>query len=113
LIPRTLRPIELPRDLARDMAQVPNTVKLQSFSGSRGKRWASAHFLFAAPGVTVHGSAEAVMEAGGGGLGYELVDGQASNGGRLPCAVIDKPGASTSRIAPREPHLTRLLRWKG
>jgi len=43
---------------------------------------------------------EAVMEPAVAGLGYELVDVQASNGGRLlPCSSTSR-AASTSRIAP-------------
>ena len=47
-------------------------------------------------------SLENVVEPVVAGMGYELVDVQASNGGRLLRLFIDKPGRrSTSTIAPR------------
>ncbi len=48
------------------------------------------------------------------GLGYELVDVQASNGGRLLRLFIDKPGGITLEdCATVSRHLTRLLAVEG
>ena len=48
------------------------------------------------------------------GLGYELVDLQASNGGRLLRLFIDKPGGiSVEDCATVSRHLTRLLAVEG
>lgn len=48
------------------------------------------------------------------GLGFELVDAQASNGGRLLRLFIDKPGGVTVEdCATVSRHLTRLLAVEG
>lgn len=48
------------------------------------------------------------------GLGYELVDVQASNGGRMLRLFIDKPGGiSVEDCATVSRHLTRLLAVEG
>src|SRR2546425_10832611 len=53
---------------------------------------------------------EAVMEPAVAGLGYELIDVQASNGGRLLRLFIDKPGGvDLGDCAAVSRHLTRLL----
>src|SRR2546428_10902963 len=53
---------------------------------------------------------EAVMAPAVAGLGYELVDVQASNGGRLLRLFIDKPGGvGIEDCAAVSRHLTRLL----
>jgi len=57
---------------------------------------------------------EAVMEPAVAGLGYELVDVQASNGGRLLRLFIDKPGGvGLEDCAAVSRHLTRLLAVEG
>src|SRR2546429_7759321 len=57
---------------------------------------------------------EAVMEPAVAGLGYELVDVQASNGGRLLRLFIDKPGGvGLEDCAAVSRHLTRLLAGEG
>src|SRR2546426_11244927 len=57
---------------------------------------------------------EAVMEPAVAGLGYELVDVQASNGGRLLRLFIDKPGGvGIEGCAAVSRHLTRLLAGGG
>jgi len=57
---------------------------------------------------------EAVMEPAVAGLGYELVDVQASNGGRLLRLFIDKPGGvDLEDCAAVSRHLTRLLAVEG
>jgi ribosome maturation factor RimP len=57
---------------------------------------------------------EAVMEPAVAGLGYELVDVQASNGGRLLRLFIDKPGGvDIEDCAAVSRHLTRLLAVEG
>src|SRR5207245_8405843 len=57
---------------------------------------------------------EAVMEPAVAGLGYELVDVQASNGGRLLRLFIDKPGGvGIEDCAAVSRHLTRLLAVEG
>lgn len=48
------------------------------------------------------------------GLGYELVDAQASNGGRLLRLFVDKPGGITlDDCAAISRHLTRVLAVEG
>ena len=65
-----------------------------------------AHFLFV--------SLETVMEPALTGLGYELVDVQASNGGRMLRLFIDKPGGITLEdCATVSRHLTRVLAVEG
>ena len=65
-----------------------------------------AHFLFL--------SLENVMAPAVTGLGYELVDVQASNGGRMLRLFIDKPGGITVEdCATVSRHLTRLLAVEG
>src|SRR2546426_4231665 len=57
---------------------------------------------------------EAVMEPAVAGLGYELVDVQASNGGRLLRLFIDKPGGvGLEDCAAVSHHLTRALAVEG
>ena len=57
---------------------------------------------------------EAVMEPAVAGLGYELVDVQASNGGRLLRLFIDKPGGvAIEDCAAVSRHLTRVLAVEG
>jgi ribosome maturation factor RimP len=59
-------------------------------------------------------SLENVMEPALTGLGYELVDVQASNGGRMLRLFIDKPGGITVEdCATVSRHLTRLLAVEG
>jgi ribosome maturation factor RimP len=59
-------------------------------------------------------SLENVMEPALTGLGYELVDVQASNGGRMLRLFIDKPGGITLEdCATVSRHLTRLLAVEG
>jgi len=54
------------------------------------------------------------MEPAVAGLGYELVDVQASNGGRLLRLFIDKPGGvDLEDCAAVSRHLTRLLAVEG
>ena len=66
----------------------------------------SAHFLFDA---SKNWSKPAVA-----GLGYELVDVQASNGGRRLALFIDKPGGVTvDDCAAISRHLTRVLAVEG
>lgn len=65
-----------------------------------------AHFLFV--------SVENVVEPAVTGMGYELVDVQASNGGRLLRLFIDKPGGITLEdCAAISRHLTRVLAVEG
>jgi ribosome maturation factor RimP len=65
-----------------------------------------AHFLFV--------SVEKVIEPAVTGMGYELVDVQASNGGRLLRLFIDKPGGVTlDDCAAISRHLTRVLAVEG
>ena len=72
----------------------------------RFERWASAHFLFV--------SVEKVIEPAVTGMGYELVDVQASNSGRLLRLFIDKPGGVTlNDCAAISRHLTRVLAVEG
>jgi ribosome maturation factor RimP len=57
---------------------------------------------------------ETVMEPAVTGLGYELVDVQASNGGRLLRLFIDKPGGvGIEDCAAVSRHLTRVLAVEG
>ena len=57
---------------------------------------------------------EAVMEPALAGLGYELVDVQASGGGRLLRLFIDKPGGvAIEDCAAVSRHLTRVLAVEG
>jgi ribosome maturation factor RimP len=57
---------------------------------------------------------EKVVEPAVSGMGYELVDVQASNGGRLLRLFIDKPGGVTlDDCAAISRHLTRLLAVEG
>jgi ribosome maturation factor RimP len=59
-------------------------------------------------------SLEKVIEPAVSGLGYELVDVQASNGGRLLRLFIDKPGGITlGDCAAVSRHLTRVLAVEG
>jgi ribosome maturation factor RimP len=59
-------------------------------------------------------SLEKVLEPAVSGLGYELVDVQASNGGRLVRLFIDKPGGITvDDCAAVSRHLTRVLAVEG
>jgi ribosome maturation factor RimP len=59
-------------------------------------------------------SLEKVVEPALTGLGYELVDVQASNGGRMLRLFIDKPGGITVEdCAAVSRHLTRLLAVEG
>jgi ribosome maturation factor RimP len=59
-------------------------------------------------------SLENVMEPALTGLGYELVDVQASNGGRMLRLFIDKPGGITVEdCATVSRHLTRVLAVEG
>jgi ribosome maturation factor RimP len=59
-------------------------------------------------------SLEKVMEPAVTGLGYELVDVQASNGGRMLRLFIDKPGGITLEdCATVSRHLTRVLAVEG
>jgi ribosome maturation factor RimP len=59
-------------------------------------------------------SLEKVVEPAVTGLGYELVDLQASNGGRMLRLFIDKPGGITvGDCAAVSRHLTRLLAVEG
>jgi ribosome maturation factor RimP len=59
-------------------------------------------------------SLEKVIEPAVAGLGFELVDAQASNGGRLLRLFIDKPGGVTVEdCATVSRHLTRLLAVEG
>ena len=54
------------------------------------------------------------MEPAVSGLGYELVDVQASNGGRLVRLFIDKPGGiNVDDCAAVSRHLTRVLAVEG
>jgi len=55
-----------------------------------------------------------VIEPAVSGLGYELVDVQASNGGRLVRLFIDKPGGITVEdCAAVSRHLTRVMAVEG
>ena len=57
---------------------------------------------------------ENVVEPAMAGMGYELVDVQASNGGRLLRLFIDKPGGVTlDDCAAASRHLTRVLAVEG
>lgn len=57
---------------------------------------------------------EKVVEPAVAGMGYELVDVQASNGGRLLRLFIDKPGGVTlDDCAGVSRHLTRVLAVEG
>lgn len=57
---------------------------------------------------------EKVVEPAVAGMGYELVDVQASNGGRLLRLFIDKPGGVTLEdCAGVSRHLTRVLAVEG
>jgi ribosome maturation factor RimP len=57
---------------------------------------------------------EKVVEPAVAGMGYELVDVQASNGGRLLRLFIDKPGGVTlDDCATISRHLTRVLAVEG
>jgi ribosome maturation factor RimP len=57
---------------------------------------------------------EKVVEPAVTGMGYELVDVQASNGGRLVRLFIDKPGGVTlDDCAAISRHLTRVLAVEG
>jgi ribosome maturation factor RimP len=57
---------------------------------------------------------EKVVEPAVAGMGYELVDVQASNGGRLLRLFIDKPGGVTiDDCAAISRHLTRVLAVEG
>jgi ribosome maturation factor RimP len=57
---------------------------------------------------------EQVVEPAVSGMGYELVDVQASNGGRLLRLFIDKPGGVTvDDCADISRHLTRVLAVEG
>jgi ribosome maturation factor RimP len=57
---------------------------------------------------------EKVVEPAVSGMGYELVDVQASNGGRLLRLFIDKPGGVTlDDCAAISRHLTRVLAVEG
>jgi ribosome maturation factor RimP len=59
-------------------------------------------------------SLENVIEPAVAGLGFELVDAQASNGGRLLRLFIDKPGGVTVEdCATVSRHLTRVLAVEG
>jgi ribosome maturation factor RimP len=59
-------------------------------------------------------SLEKVVEPALTGMGYELVDVQASNGGRLLRLFIDKPGGVTLEdCAAISRHLTRVLAVEG
>jgi ribosome maturation factor RimP len=59
-------------------------------------------------------SLENVVEPAVAGLGYELVDVQASNGGRMLRLFIDKPGGITvDDCAAVSRHLTRVLAVEG
>lgn len=59
-------------------------------------------------------SLEKVVEPAVAGLGYELVDVQASNGGRMLRLFIDKPGGITvDDCASVSRHLTRVLAVEG
>jgi ribosome maturation factor RimP len=59
-------------------------------------------------------SVENVVEPAVSGMGYELVDVQASNGGRLLRLFIDKPGGVTLEdCAAISRHLTRVLAVEG
>jgi len=59
-------------------------------------------------------SLEKVVEPAVAGLGYELVDVQASNGGRMLRLFIDKPGGITvDDCAAVSRHLTRVLAVEG
>jgi ribosome maturation factor RimP len=59
-------------------------------------------------------SVEKVIEPAVTGMGYELVDVQASNGGRLLRLFIDKPGGVTlDDCAAISRHLTRVLAVEG
>ena len=59
-------------------------------------------------------SLEKVVEPAVSGLGYELVDVQASNGGRFVRLFIDKPGGITVEdCAAVSRHLTRVLAVEG
>jgi ribosome maturation factor RimP len=59
-------------------------------------------------------SVEKVIEPAVSGLGFELVDVQASNGGRLLRLFIDKPGGITLEdCAAVSRHLTRVLAVEG
>jgi ribosome maturation factor RimP len=59
-------------------------------------------------------SLEKVVEPAVSGMGYELVDVQASNGGRLLRLFIDKPGGVTlDDCAAISRHLTRVLAVEG
>jgi ribosome maturation factor RimP len=59
-------------------------------------------------------SLENVIEPAVAGLGYELVDVQASNGGRMLRLFIDKPGGITvDDCATVSRHLTRVLAVEG
>jgi ribosome maturation factor RimP len=57
---------------------------------------------------------EKVVEPAVAGMGFELVDVQASNGGRLVRLFIDKPGGVTlDDCAAASRHLTRVLAVEG
>jgi ribosome maturation factor RimP len=59
-------------------------------------------------------SLEKVVEPAVRGMGYELVDVQASNGGRLLRLFVDKPGGVTlDDCAAVSRHLTRVLAVEG
>lgn len=73
-------------------------------------RCASAHFLFAPRKLRL----ENLVEPAVSGMGYELVDVQASNGGRHLRLFIDKPGGVTlDDCAAISRHLTRVLAVEG
>src|SRR5689334_9626492 len=76
-------------------------------------RWASAHFLFQRPAqlmAAVHSVVEPVVA----GMGYELVELQAANGGRMLRLFIDKPGGiNVDDCAAVSRQLSRVLEVEG
>ena len=112
-------PLELPRDLARpgkwrEVGRI--LLNFKSFGGCSWKEMGFGPFFVSAHSVRrkVMAALEALVEPVVAGMGYELVDLQASNGGRLLRLFIDKPGGIGSRIARAvSRQLTRVFAVEG
>ncbi len=88
-------------------------LNFKSFDGA-GKRWASAHFLFQRRRGDFMAALQAVVEPVVAGMGYELVDLQAANGGRMLRLFIDKPGGiGVEDCAAVSRQLSRVLEVEG
>ena len=84
-----------------------------STKGLQNSRWASAHFLFLKLESRMSG-VESKVEPAVAGMGYELVDVQVSNSGRMLRVFIDKPGGiNVDDCAAVSRQLTRVLPVEG